>query len=206
MPSSCRVLTLSVTLSLAGCSLFPDPGPAPAQIALTPQTGQSQIRSEKTLQVQEPTAPMNFSGTKIIVQKSSESGVPVFTNAQEQEWTDTLPRLIQRAIVDHFKTPAWPGVMASARAPISDFRLDLDVRKFNIILGQGVEVSLNATLFNNETQKIDGTRTFSYIINSEHNVRGYVGGFNQAMAQFLGDLGGMLKAELEEEKKSRGSS
>lgn len=206
MLSSCRVLTLALTLGLAGCSLFPDPGPAPAQIALAPLAGQSHIRSDKTLQVQEPTAPMNFSGTKIIVQKASESGVPVFVFAQEQEWTDTLPKLVQRAIVDHFKTPGWPGVMASARAPICDYRLDLDVRKFNIILGQGVEVSLNATLFNNETQKIDGTRTFSYVINSEHNVRGYVSGFNQAMGQFLGDLGGFLRESLEEEKNSRGSS
>jgi len=194
---SSRICLVLGTLALNGCiSLLPEAGPPPAQITLEPQAPASHLASSKTLQIEDPSSPINFNGTKIVIRKTNEAGLSVFTFAQEQEWTETLPKMMQRALLDHLKTPAWPGVVSEAKTIVPDYKLSIDIRKFNIVLAEGVEVSVNLTLINNNTHKIEATKTLHYVLKSEHNVKGYMQAFNQAMTQLIADTDAMLRKEI----------
>jgi ABC-type uncharacterized transport system auxiliary subunit len=191
----CCVLTAA---GLSGCiSLFPSSGPAPSLVSLNPEGGASEIASHKSLLVEEATAPILYNGTKIVIQKVGENGLVSFTHANEQEWVDTLPKLLQRAVVENLKSPRWPAVTSEAKAFVADYRLGLDIRKFQIVLPGAVEVSVNLTLIDNKAQKVILTKTLSYRILTDNNVTGYIRGFNEATTHLLKDASAVIVAGIE---------
>lgn len=190
-------LLIMSTLPLSGCiSLFPESGPLPSQISLEPSVEKSKFASKVVLQVLEPTAPLNLMGTKIAIKKVNEAGLTVYTTAQGQEWTQALPKLFERLMVDHFRSPSWPGVISASQSIPANYQLELDIRRFNIVLNQGVEVEINAVLFNTSSNKIEASQTFAYTENSPHSFRAYVDTLNRLTGQFLRDIGTFLESHM----------
>jgi ABC-type uncharacterized transport system auxiliary subunit len=186
------LLTIA-TLNLSGCiSLLPSAGPAPDLITLNPQLENAHISSSKSLLIDEPTGPIIYDGTKIVIQKESPSGLTSFTYAKEEQWAERLPKMIQRAMIDHLKSPQWPTVMDGTMSLAADYRMFVEIRKFQIRMPDLVEVSMSLTIINSQDQKILTTKTLNYSIKCENTVTSYIQAFNKATAQLLQDSDALI--------------
>ncbi len=183
------VLVLS-TLSLAGCiSLLPEAGPPATLVSLNSNPEPSHISSKKTLVIEEPTGPINYNGTNIIMQKTSPSGLINYTHAEDQEWTERLPKMLQRQMVNHFRTPQWPTVSGEIQSVAPDFRLATDIQKFQILFPGAIEVVLNVTLSETKSLKTLATKTFTYRMDCANTATAYVHAFDKVVTLFLNDSG-----------------
>lgn len=185
---------LALALPLSGCiSLLPSAGPAPTLMQPAPNLGPSNLKSSKVLHIEEPTAAMMYDGTKVAIRKTAETGLESYTYLEGNEWAERLPKMLQRQLVAHFKTAEWPGVIGEAKVLHPDYKLMLEVRKFQINLGQGIEVSINATLVDTKNFTAISSKTFDYVVASENTVSSYKKAFDQALGQFMKDCEKLLQ-------------
>jgi ABC-type uncharacterized transport system auxiliary subunit len=190
------IFLLVTVFNLNGCiSLLPSPGLGPNLVSLSSHET-SKIASTKVLLVDEPTCPIMFDATKIVIQKTNPTGLPYFTHAQGQEWSERLPAMLQRILVNHFKSPKWPGVITDVKTVGADYRLMTDIIKFQIVSPGAVEVSMNITLVESKGRKILVTKTFDYKIISDDRATSYLRAFEKAVTQFLTDCDGLLAGFL----------
>lgn len=151
------------------------------------------MHSTKSVAVEEPTCPLMIDGTKIVVERASPSGLVDYTYANENEWAERLPKMIQRAVIEHFKSDYWPGVSAQAASQQSDYRVSIDLRKFQITMPGNVEVSANVTLHNVLEGRAIASQTYNYKVLATPTMSGYMLAFDQATGMLLKDITVMFK-------------
>jgi phospholipid/cholesterol/gamma-HCH transport system substrate-binding protein len=112
------------------------------------------------LAVAEPTAPIIFDTQKLLMRASSGARTQIAENAQ---WTDTLPKLVQIRIIQAYENATSPAsVGRSADNIAADRQLLIDIRNFEILASEhpvGI-VELSAKLVGDKSQIVDA-RTFS---------------------------------------------
>jgi ABC-type uncharacterized transport system auxiliary subunit len=190
----------ALVISLTGCvSLLPSPGPAPMFLMISPKNQPSGFSSSASLVIDEPTSPIMIDSTKIVVQKTNPSGLVNLTYVNEQEWAERLPRMLQRIIVDHFRSETWPGVSAESTAG-ADYRLNIDIRKFQITMPGSVDVTVNFTLTDARDHRAIASQTYNYQVLAQNSMTGYTTAFDQAVGMLLKDAAVMLKRHIKSDE------
>lgn len=123
-----RMIVASSMLSLAGCSLLPDP-PAPQMYRLNPAVldpSDSKVL-HSGLVIDVPTAPTNLDSDRIALTR----GATRFDYFADSTWTDRVPRLLQAMLVEAFEANGQvTDVSIDPDAMVSGYLLQSQVRAF----------------------------------------------------------------------------
>ncbi|MGH6924667.1 MAG: ABC-type transport auxiliary lipoprotein family protein [Propylenella sp.] len=100
------------------------------------------VPSEGQLMVALPSAPLSYDTPKFLVQSGEGEATP-FDDAQ---WADTLPRMLQSAIVRSFENAGYTRVGTDMQGIAADRTLMLDIRRFRISADSIAEIDLTAKI------------------------------------------------------------
>lgn len=174
----------SFTVLSACVSVLPDPGPANAiyRLNVTPQKVDPSV-SAPIIRIDQPTAARLIGTRKIIVSPDAQR----LAVAGGAEWADSLPNMVQRAMVDKLAVRAdLNGVMPAAGAR-ADYRVHINIENFEARFDNGKEsaplvmVSYSVTFADTATRKLLGTRQFSESLRADsQHVSSIVSSMNRA--------------------------
>lgn len=119
----------------------------------------NETRLRGQLAVAEPTAIVMFDTQKLLLRKGETERSPIAENAQ---WSDTLPKLIQAKIIQSFENANGLGAVGRAiEGSPADFQLLIDIRSFEVVAGAqpAANVELSARLLG-EGGRVLGAKLF----------------------------------------------
>ena len=160
-----KAALISTTLIATGCvSVLPDPEPANVIYRLDVAGEKSETNlSAPIIRIDRPTAARLVGTRKIIVSPDAQR----LAVAGGAEWADSLPNMVQKALVDKMSTyNAITGVMPSAGAK-SDYRVHVNIDNFEARFDNGEDnaplilISYSTTLADVNTRELLGSRQFS---------------------------------------------
>jgi phospholipid/cholesterol/gamma-HCH transport system substrate-binding protein len=107
-----------------------------------PELKVAALPAEGQLMVALPSAPLSYDTPKFLVQSGEGEATP-FDGAQ---WADSLPRLVQSAIVRSFENAGYARVGTDMQGISADRTLMLDIRRFRISADSVAEIDLTAKI------------------------------------------------------------
>jgi phospholipid/cholesterol/gamma-HCH transport system substrate-binding protein len=130
--------------------------------------------------VPEPSALMSLDSERI----TTVSADGVLSGLQDGQWSDAVTRIVQTAIIRGLEdSRAFGGVSRPLDDLTSDFRVAIDVRKFQIGPGPVAEVELGGKIIDGKG-RIVGTQVFRGSAPAKSSdAAGAVAGFDQAMSK-----------------------
>jgi phospholipid/cholesterol/gamma-HCH transport system substrate-binding protein len=108
------------------------------------------------LSVAEPSAVASFDTQKILYR--SEGGET--TPAQDGQWVDSVPKLLQAKVIQTFENAGYMRVVRGADALSSDYQLLIDLRGFHVLTGPKRSAVVEFTAKIAEGGKVVEGRTF----------------------------------------------
>lgn len=155
------LLLLSLLLVvLPGCARVLDPGPAPTHLLLAPAMPGPGAGGALHLQlaVSLPETSRMLDTDRIVLVLGGASGREVRYYAGAK-WTSPAPRLVQRLLVEAFeRVGRLDGAAEESAGIYPDYRLMIDLRRFNTRMGEGaaplIEVELALRLVDLKTGRI----------------------------------------------------
>jgi phospholipid/cholesterol/gamma-HCH transport system substrate-binding protein len=135
----------------------------PVSYGLTaPGTFPPPLKAAKTqLVIPEPTALVTLDTQRIVVDPTTGEA------AENAQWSDTIPRLIQEKIIESFEKSNYVGAVARPMEGLAaDFQLLIDLRSFQITsapAGPTAHVAFAAKVLG-ESGRIIGSRTFGAVV------------------------------------------
>jgi phospholipid/cholesterol/gamma-HCH transport system substrate-binding protein len=106
--------------------------------------------------VPEPTSLMSLDSERIATLSSDRT----LSALPDVQWSDAVTRIVQAAVIHALEdSRAFGGVSRPLEDLTADFRLAIDVRKFQIALGQAAEVELGAKIIDSKG-RIIATQVF----------------------------------------------
>lgn len=161
------VLSISLVLFLAGCSLLKIPGPAADSYNLTPKStfvsGLPNVNWQLT--IEEPIADGGLDTSRIALRPSSTE-LKYLANAR---WTERAPKMIQTLLVESFEnSEKIIGVGRQSIGLRSDYNLKTELREFQAETSinnrvNKVRVRINAKIVKLPKRTIIGSKSFEYI-------------------------------------------
>ncbi len=184
---------VSLTASLSACvSVLPDPEPANSiyRLTMTPEKVEPS-RTAPIIRIDQPTAARLVGTRKIIVSPDAQR----LAVAGGAEWADTLPNMLQKAVVDKLATrPDLNGVMPAAGAR-ANYRVHMNIDAFEARFDNGPEaaplvmISYSVTFADTATRRLMGTRQFNESIRADSNrISSIVAAMNRANELALSDM------------------
>ena len=185
-------LFFALTLMQGCASLLPAPSPAPKLLNIDTPHANSGIISNKVLAIEEPTAPVLYDSTHILVQKQTDTGLKHFAFVEEAQWVDRLPKILQRSLFSHLKSSSFPNVTMDSKSISNGYALQSDLHKFHIRSPGFVEVEINVSILKVETNTVLKTHTFTYALESDHSMASYVKAFEALTKKWVEDCTNLL--------------
>jgi len=147
--------------------------------------------SEKAIKAQlvvpDPSALILFDSQKILIR--SDAGT--YSNLDDAQWADNLPKLIQARIVQSFENAHQLSAVSRPLEQLTaDYRLELVIQSFQIKAGPAPEamVGLTARLVSDKGA-IAGSRTFTASVPAKSAAASdAVAALNQAFSQVAGEI------------------
>ena len=147
--------------------------------------------SEKIIKAQlvvpDPNALILFDSQKILIR--SDAGT--YTNIDNAQWADNLPKLIQARIVQSFENAHQLGAVSRPLEQLAaEYRLELAIRSFQVTAGPSPKavVGLTARLVSDKGA-VAGSRMFSASVPAKSAAAAdAVAALNEAFAQVAGEL------------------
>lgn len=147
--------------------------------------------SEKAIKAQlvvpDPSALILFDSQKILIR--SDAGT--YSNLDDAQWADNLPKLIQARIVQSFENAHQLNAVSRPLEQLTaDYRLELVIQSFQIKAGPAPEamVGLTARLVSDKGA-IAGSRTFTASVPAKSAAASdAVAALNQAFSQVAGEI------------------
>ena len=130
--------------------------------------------------VPEPSALMSLDSEKI----STVSASGVLSALPDGQWSDAVTRIVQTAIIRGLEdSHAFAGVSRPLEELTSDFRLSIDVRKFQIGPDQAAQIELGGKIIDSKGRIIGAEVFRSHAPVSAADAAAAVAGFDQAMSK-----------------------
>ena len=165
----------------------PKQGPAIYDLAAASDFPQIEKTIKAQIVVPDPSAIILFDTQKILIR----SGAGIYSNIDNAQWADNVPKLIQARLVQSFENA---GQLNDVSRPLdqlnSAYRLELAIRGFQIILEPSPHavVDLTARLVNDKGE-VAAARIFTASIAAKSTAAAdAVAAFNQAFAQVAGEI------------------
>jgi len=165
----------------------PTQGPAIYDLAAATSFPQVEKTIKAQLVVPDPSALILFDSQKILIR----SGAGTYSNVDNAQWADNLPKLIQARIVQSFESA---HQLSSVSRPLEQltaaYRLELAIRGFQITLEPSPHavVDLTARLVNDKGE-VAAARMFTASIAAKSTAAAdAVAAFNQAFSQVAGEI------------------
>jgi phospholipid/cholesterol/gamma-HCH transport system substrate-binding protein len=165
----------------------PTKGPAIYDLAAATAFPQIEKPIAAQLVVPDPSALILFDSQKIL----TRSGAGTYSNVENAQWADNLPKLVQARIVQSFENA---GQLSGVSRPLDQlnaaYRLELAIRSFQITLepSPNAVVDLTARLVNDKGD-VAGARVFTASIPAKTaSASDAVAAFNQAFSKVAGEI------------------
>ncbi len=147
--------------------------------------------TERTIKAQlvvpDPSALILFDSQKVLIR--SDAGT--YTNIDDAQWADNLPKLIQARLVQSFENAHQLGAVSRPLEQLTaEYRLEIAIRGFQITAGASPKavVDLTARLVS-EKGAVAASRAFSASIGAKSAAAAdAVAALNQAFAQVAGEI------------------
>lgn len=196
MKTTLAVVLLTI-LSACG-SLLPKPAPAPSFYALTggaEGVSPAAAANSPTLVVNPPQAAAGYDSARIIYVRQPHQ-LQYFA---QSEWVDTPARMLAPLLVTALTgSGAFKAVVMSPSAAAGELRLDIEIvrlqQTFDGVGGSSVHLTLRATLVDNLTRKVRGTREFDAQVAAGSDAYGGVVAANRAVQTVLSQVAGFCAA------------
>jgi ABC-type uncharacterized transport system auxiliary subunit len=137
--------------------------------------------------VPDPNALILFDSQKILIR--SDAGT--YTNIDNAQWADNLPKLIQARIVQSFENAHQLGAVSRPLEQLAaEYRLELAIQSFQVTAGPSPKavVALTARLVSDKGA-VAGSRMFSASVPAKSAAAAdAVAALNEAFAQVAGEL------------------
>ena len=179
-----------LSLALGACSsLLPKPAQPPSFYALTATVGApvpAAIASAPTLVVNPPQAAAGYDSARIIYVRQPHQ-LQYFS---QSEWVDTPARMLAPLLVTALQgSGAFKAVVSSPSAAAGELRLDTEIvqlqQDFDAAGGSTLRFSLRATLVDNTSRKVHGSRQFDASVAGGADAYSGVLAANAAVQQVL---------------------
>lgn len=194
--TSLKYLLLGSALFLNGCvSLFPQSSAPSKYYQLKAMDRTSQIASQKALYIDEPNVALVLSGRSIVVEKQGPEGENYLSHIKGHQWSEPLPRMIQRYWMNALRSEKWPEVYIDYPPGKIDLSLRTDVIDFNVVDPDKVKISMFLTLYDNQTKTVLSSKMLTHQLTSSSTVSGFVDQFVKAMHAASQDLNNWLASE-----------
>lgn len=165
MPLKFAILgIIAASLILTGCAAIPGLGPAPVDAfdISAPSTVKAMRKFSRTqILVPEPAALKLLDGEDIAVRLGGSS-VQLLKGAR---WSDRLPKLVQARVIEAFqRSNSFAGVGRPGEGLAIDYQIVIEIRSFEVMVGQGGADTANVELFvrllNDRNGNVRASRTF----------------------------------------------
>lgn len=160
--------------------------PATTAIDLSPADSFAPLgpMPDKQLVIAQPTAALSLDSQKI----QAEAGAKTAQVFPEAQWSDNLPKVILRKMLQSFENAKFAKVESEDDAFTSDAKLLLDIRSFYVSEDQkGVVIEITAKLL--ADGKVAGSQTFRQVRPADTaNVDAVAGAFDAAFKQMSSDM------------------
>ena len=195
-------LALVLLMFVSACgSLLPKPPPAPSFYALTgtaaggsataaaATTAASATVNRPTLVVNPPQAAAGYDSARIIYIRQPHQ-LQYFA---QSEWVDTPARMLAPLLVAALSgSGTFKAVVTSPSAAAAELRLDTEIvrlqQDFDAAGGSAVQFTLRATVVDNVTRKVRGTREFDARVTAGSDAYSGVLAANDAVKNLLAQL------------------
>jgi phospholipid/cholesterol/gamma-HCH transport system substrate-binding protein len=165
----------------------PTQGPAIYDLAAATSFPQVEKTINAQLVVPDPSALILFDSQKILIR----SGAGTYSNVDNAQWADNLPKLIQARIVQSFESAHQLSAVSRPLEQLTAaYRLELAIRGFQITLEPSPHavVDLTARLVNDKGE-VAAARMFTASIAAKSTAAAdAVAAFNQAFSQVAGEI------------------
>ncbi len=165
----------------------PTQGPAIYDLAAATSFPQVEKTIKAQLVVPDPSALILFDSQKILIR----SGTGTYSNVDNAQWADNLPKLIQARIVQSFESAHQLSAVSRPLEQLTAaYRLELAIRGFQITLEPSPHavVDLTARLVNDKGE-VAAARMFTASIAAKSIAAAdAVAAFNQAFSQVAGEI------------------
>lgn len=165
----------------------PKQGPAIYDLAAATAFPQINKAIKAQLVVPDPNAIILFDSQKILIRNVEGT----FSNVNDAQWADNLPKLIQARIVQSFENARQINAVSRPLEQLNAaYRLELAVRNFQIVSGSSPKavVELTARLVSDKGE-VTGARTFTASIPAKStDAADAVVALNQAFLQVAGEI------------------
>jgi phospholipid/cholesterol/gamma-HCH transport system substrate-binding protein len=165
----------------------PTQGPAIYDLAAATSFPQVEKTIKAQLVVPDPSALILFDSQKILIR----SGAGTYSNVDNAQWADNLPKLIQARIVQSFESAHQLSAVSRPLEQLTAaYRLELAIRGFQITLEPSPHavVDLTARLVNDKGE-VAAARMFTASIAAKSTAAAdAVAAFNQAFSQVAGEI------------------
>lgn len=157
-----------MAFDLSAAETFPPLGPMP----------------EKQLVIAQPTAVLALDSQKIL----GESGAKTAQVLPEAQWSDNLPKVVLRKMLQSFENAKFDKVESEDDAFDSDAKLLIDIRSFFVSPdAKGVVIEMTAKLLMDG--KVAGSQTFRQTRSADPaNADAVAGAFDEAFKQVQSDM------------------
>jgi phospholipid/cholesterol/gamma-HCH transport system substrate-binding protein len=155
------------------------------------------------LTVSDPTAVVSFDTQKILYRSESGETVP----AEDGQWSDSLPKLMQAKIIQTFENAGYMRVVRAADNLPSDRQLLLDLRRFSVSTGPEriAEVAFTAKIVDG-SQVAEGRMFRATAPVQGEGAAAAAAGLNAAFGQAATALVKWVASTLDQEPKSGATS
>lgn len=186
-------LAVLLLMGLGACgSLLPKPAPPPSFYALNTAVmaaTAAPAASAPTLVVNPPQAAAGYDSARIIYVRQPHQ-LQYFA---QSEWVDTPARMLAPLLVTALQmSGAFKAVVSSPSAAAGELRLDTEIvrlqQEFDAAGGSAVRFSVRATVVDNQTRKVRGTREFEARVAGGADAYAGVVAANTAVQQVLAQL------------------
>jgi phospholipid/cholesterol/gamma-HCH transport system substrate-binding protein len=165
------------------------PKAGPAIYDLTPATAFPQVAKtiKGHLVVPDPSAIILFDSQKILIR----NGEGTYTNVNNAQWADNLPKLVQARIVQSFENARQLNAVSRPLDQLNpDYRLELVIRSFQITLTPSPKavVDVTARLVSDKGAIADARVFTANIPAKSTEAPDAVAALNQAFSQVAGDI------------------
>ena len=188
-----NILALLLLMGLSACSsLLPKPAPPPSFYALDAGVSVPAVAtaaSAPTLTVNPPLAAAGYDSARIIYVRKPHQ-LQYFA---QSEWVDTPARMLAPLLVTALqRSGAFKAVVTSPSAAAAELRLDTEIvrlqQDFDGAGGSAVQFTLRATVVDNVTRKVRGTREFDARVTAGSDAYSGVLAANDAVQNLLAQL------------------
>ncbi|KAA1173943.1 hypothetical protein FWJ25_11060 [Marinobacter salinexigens] len=157
-----RTLGLAAVVTLAGCTVFPNPEPPRVMdLSVSQPVFQAVVRSDKTLRVNTPQASEPFTGTRILA-KPTPYEYRVYGKVR---WRTTTPVLVRDLLTESLRASnSFGTVISDASSAEADETLVSEVTAFHTESHGGdtnAVITLHAQIVDNRSRSILCSRSFS---------------------------------------------